>query len=143
MKPTNVVLPMNKSEIELLGDNHISTNTDTPLRKDAFDKSDEEKIHNIQYHFTQIMEELGLDLTDDSLSGTPYRVAKMYVNEIFNGLNPKNKPKASTFDNKYQRANSLPFSSVTKLITRRHSGACDDNFSDFLCNSTFVSPTKR
>ena len=79
---------MNKSEIELLGDNHISTNIDTPLRTDAFNKTDEEKIHNIQYHFTQIMEELGLDLTADSLSGTPDRVAKMYVNEIFYGLNP-------------------------------------------------------
>ena len=85
---------MNKEHLDLLGDNHISTSIDTPLRDDAFDKSDEEKIHNIQYNFTQIMEELGLDLTDDSLSGTPYSVAKMYVNEIFNGLDPKNKPKA-------------------------------------------------
>ena len=114
------MLTMNKSEIELLGDNHISTNTDTPLRKDAFDKSDEEKIHNIQYHFTQIMEELGLDLTDDSLSGTPYRVAKMYVNEIFNGLNPKNKPKASTFDNKYQYGEVLVEKNITLYSTCEH-----------------------
>jgi GTP cyclohydrolase I len=111
---------MNKSEIELLGDNHISTNIDTPLRKNAFHKSDEEKIHNIQYHFTQIMEELGLDLTDDSLSGTPHRVAKMYVNEIFNGLNPKNKPKASTFDNKYKYGEILVEKNITLYSTCEH-----------------------
>ena len=111
---------MNKEHLELLGDNHISTNIDTPLRNDAFDKSDEEKIQNIQYHFTQIMEELGLDLTDDSLSGTPYRVAKMYVNEIFNGLNPKNKPKAATFDNKYQYGEILVEKNITLYSTCEH-----------------------
>ena len=92
---------MNKENIELLGDCHVGTNTDTPLRADAFDKSDDEKISNIQGYFEKIMYELGLDLTDDSLSGTPYRVAKMYVKELFYGLDPKNKPKLSIFDNKY------------------------------------------
>ncbi|AUC23313.1 GTP cyclohydrolase I FolE [Polaribacter sejongensis] len=91
----------NKKEIEIVGDNHFSSSIRTPLRADAFDKSDEEKIENIQYHFKKIMEEMGLDLTDDSLSGTPYRVAKMYVKELFYGLNPVNKPKLSTFENKY------------------------------------------
>ncbi|EDM44492.1 GTP cyclohydrolase I [unidentified eubacterium SCB49] len=91
----------NKEQIENHGDNHISTSIKTPLRADAFDKSDDEKIKNIQHHFKMIMEEMGLDLTDDSLSGTPYRVAKMYVKELFYGLNPINKPKLSTFDNKY------------------------------------------
>ncbi|WP_165731190.1 GTP cyclohydrolase I FolE [Polaribacter sp. 20A6] len=91
----------NKKEIEIVGDNHFSSSIRTPLRADAFDKSDEEKIKNIQYHFKKIMEEMGLDLTDDSLSGTPYRVAKMYVKELFYGLNPVNKPKLSTFENKY------------------------------------------
>ena len=92
---------MDKLEMELLGDNHISTSAETPLRKDAFEKTDAQKIKAIEYYFAQILEELGLDLTDDSLSGTPYRVAKMYVKELFYGLDPKNKPKISLFDNKY------------------------------------------
>ena len=92
---------MDKLEMELLGDNHISTSTETPLRKDAFEKTDAQKIKAIEYYFALILEELGLDLTDDSLSGTPYRVAKMYVKELFYGLDPKNKPKISLFDNKY------------------------------------------
>lgn len=105
----NVVLEKNEmnmnkkliEQLEQLGDNHVATSVDTPLRDDAFLKSDDEKIAAIQFHFAKIMEELGLDLTDDSLSGTPYRVAKMYVKELFYGLNPKNRPKASTFENKY------------------------------------------
>lgn len=92
---------MNKEQLELIGDNHISTNVDTPLLENAFEKTDLEKIESVQKYFGKIMEELGLDLTDDSLSGTPYRVAKMYVKELFYGLNPSNKPKLSTFENKY------------------------------------------
>lgn len=88
-------------DIEAIGDMHISTNVETPLRKNAFFKSDEEKIEAIQHYFGKIMEELGLDLNDDSLSGTPYRVAKMYVKELFYGLDKKMKPKLSTFKNKY------------------------------------------
>lgn len=92
---------MEKEQIQLIGDDHIGTSIDTPLRDDAFTKSDDEKIKNITHHFSKIMDELGLDLTDDSLSGTPYRVAKMYVKELFYGLDPKNKPNLSTFNNKY------------------------------------------
>lgn len=92
---------MKKKEIENMGDNHISSNIETPFHKDAFKKSDDEKIKVIEKHFGKIMHELGLDLEDDSLSGTPYRFAKMYVKELFYGLNPKNKPRLSTFDNKY------------------------------------------
>lgn len=92
---------MNKEEVELIGDNHVASSIETPLIATAFDKSDEEKIESIQVHFRRIMEELGLEVSDDSLSGTPYRVAKMYVKELFYGLNPKNKPKLSTFENKY------------------------------------------
>ena len=88
-------------EIELRGDEHASNTVDTPIRADAFLKSDESKIEAIEWHFSKIMEELGLDMTDDSLSGTPYRVAKMYVKELFYGLNPVNKPKVSTFENSY------------------------------------------
>ncbi len=75
---------------------------ETPLRPDAFDLSDAEKKEKIAFHFKEIMETLGLDLTDDSLQGTPKRVAKMYVEEIFSGLNPKNKPKIALFENKYK-----------------------------------------
>ena len=89
--------------IESQGDDHFWTgNTATPLRSDAFVLSDEEKIAQISEKFESIMQTLGIDLTDDSLKGTPHRVAKMYVKELFGGLNPANKPKVSTFDNKYQ-----------------------------------------
>ena len=91
-----------KVQIEIEGDNHIMTSIETPMRHDAFEKSDEEKIVIIQDCFAVIMETLGLDLNDDSLKGTPYRVAKMYVQEIFSGLNPANKPQVSVFDNKYE-----------------------------------------
>jgi GTP cyclohydrolase I len=88
--------------IDEIGDEHVSTSVDTPLRKDAFNRSDAEKIEQIAQHFGQIMDILGLDLTDDSLSGTPQRVAKMYVQEIFSGLNPANFPDVKLFENKYQ-----------------------------------------
>lgn len=104
---------MNKEQIEILGDNHMSTSIETPLRLDAFEKPDHEKIKNIQHHFGKIMEELGLDLSDDSLSGTPYRFAKMYVKELFCGLNPKNKPKISTFQNKYGYKKMLVEQNIT------------------------------
>lgn len=104
---------MNKEQIEIIGDNHISSNVETPLLSTAFDKSDDEKIEAIQYHFARIMEELGLDLSDDSLSGTPYRFAKMYVKELFYGLNPKNKPKLSVFDNKYDYKKMLVEQNIT------------------------------
>ena len=97
----NAVEKMEKEQLEFIGDNHISTNVETPLRHDAFVKSDQQKIEAIQKYFAKIMEELGLDLTDDSLSGTPYRFAKMYVKELFYGLDPSKKPKISTFNNKY------------------------------------------
>lgn len=89
-------------KIEELGDEHIGTSYDTPMRKDAFDLDDDAKIEKIQEHFRSIMDIMGLDLTDDSLQGTPYRVAKMYVKEIFSGLNPENRPDIKLFDNKYK-----------------------------------------
>ncbi|UJH67189.1 GTP cyclohydrolase I [Muricauda sp. SCSIO 65647] len=92
---------MDKSQIEAMGDHHVATSVETPMRSDAFHRTDEEKIKRIRFHFSKIMEELGLDLTDESLSGTPYRFAKMYVKELFYGLDPQNKPKISTFPNIY------------------------------------------
>lgn len=85
-----------------IGDDHLSETAETPIRKDAFDLSDEEKIEIIRQHFKAIMDTLGLDTEDESLSGTPDRVAKMYVKEIFRGLNPENKPVARKFSNKYE-----------------------------------------
>lgn len=87
--------------LDLLGDQHLSSSLETPMRDDAFRLNDEEKVLKIAAHFREIMETLGLDLTDDSLQGTPMRVAKMYVKEIFSGLNPANKPEVRLFDNKY------------------------------------------
>ncbi|MEN9968451.1 MAG: cyclohydrolase FolE [Bacteroidota bacterium] len=88
--------------IDEMGDEHVSTSVETPLRSDAFVLSDDQKIEQIAQHFGQIMDILGLDRTDDSLSGTPKRVAKMYVQEIFSGLNPANFPDVKLFENKYQ-----------------------------------------
>ena len=87
--------------IDIIGEEHIGTSLETPLREDAFAMSDELKIENIQHHFKEIMHILGLDLTDDSLKRTPHRVAKMYVKEVFNGLNPASKPDVKLFENKY------------------------------------------
>jgi GTP cyclohydrolase I len=108
-KETLLNIRLNGDKIELsdilideIGDNHVSTSVDTPMRDDAFKKTDAEKIAEIETHFRAIMETLGLDLTDDSLKGTPHRVAKMYVQEIFSGLNPANKPDIALFENKYK-----------------------------------------
>ena len=87
---------------ENIGEDHVLTSINTPLVKDAFAKSDAEKIEIIKGHFEKIMETLGLDLNDDSLAGSPERVAKMYVAEIFSGLNPLNEPKVSLFENSYK-----------------------------------------
>ena len=88
--------------IDEMGDEHVSTSVETPLRADAFDLNDEEKIDQIAVHFAKIMDVLGLDRNDDSLQGTPRRVAKMYVKEIYSGLNPANFPDIKLFENKYK-----------------------------------------
>lgn len=106
--------------IDDIGDEHISTSYDTPLRADAFNLSDTEKMKRIAFHFREIMETLGLDLTDDSLSGTPERVAKMYIKEIFSGLDPKNLPKIALFDNKYQYKEMLVEKNITFYSNCEH-----------------------
>lgn len=75
--------------------------------------SDDEKIEIIRFHFAKIMETLGLDLSDDSLMGTPQRVAKMYVKEIFRGLSPNARPKMSLFENKYAYKKMLVEKDIT------------------------------
>ncbi len=109
-----------KLTIDEIGDEHISTSYDTPLRQDAFDITDDEKISRIAFHFREIMETLGLDLTDDSLSGTPNRVAKMYVQEIFNGLDPKNMPRVALFENKYRYNEMLVEKNITFYSNCEH-----------------------
>ena len=96
-----------------IGDQHVATSVDTPLRPDAFLMDDDEKMDKIEHHFREIMHTLGLDLTDDSLNGTPRRVAKMYVKEIFQGLNPKNRPSITLFDNVYQYNEMLVERNIT------------------------------
>ncbi|MCA6073538.1 GTP cyclohydrolase I FolE [Fulvivirga sedimenti] len=100
-------------KIDEYGEDHMGSSYDTPMRDDAFDLTDKEKIQKIEKHFTEIMQVLGLDLTDDSLKGTPHRVAKMYVTEVFSGLNPMNKPSVTLFDNKYRYDQMLVEKDIT------------------------------
>ena len=111
---------MNDEIVDSIGDNHIATSAKTPLRDDAFEISDEEKIEKIQESVKDILHTLGMDLTDDSLKGTPKRVAKAYVNELFMGLNPKNMPKASTFDNNYNYGEMLVEKNIIVYSTCEH-----------------------
>jgi GTP cyclohydrolase IA len=111
---------LEKELFELLGDEHQMTSAETPLRPDAFDKSDEEKMTTIEKHFKIIMEEMGLDMTDDSLKGTPHRVAKMFIQEIFSGLNPANKPKISVFENSYHYDKMLVEANISFNSTCEH-----------------------
>ena len=111
---------METKQIELIGDNHEHFSIETPLRENAFDKSNFEKIKTIENHFRIILDELGLDLNDDSLKGTAYRVAKMYVDEIFGGLDPRNKPKISLFENKYNYNKMLIEKNINLNTTCEH-----------------------
>ena len=114
------ILDAVRKKIEDEGDNHILSNIDTPITEDAFELSDDEKIIKIEKHFKEIMEVLGLDLTDDSLKGTPYRVAKMYVKEMFSGLNPDNKPAVSLFENKYEYDEMIVEKNITFYSNCEH-----------------------
>jgi len=111
---TNVITP------DLIGEEHIATSLETPLRADAFEMDDDLKIKRIEKHFTEIMHILGLDLNDDSLAGTPHRVAKMYVKEVFNGLDPANKPEVKLFENKYQYNEMLIEKNITLFSYCEH-----------------------
>lgn len=109
-----------EERIDEIGENHIGTSATTPLRDDAFDISDKEKIARIQENVKDILETLGMDLTDDSLKGTPKRVAKAFVNELFMGLNPENQPKASTFNNTYNYGEMLVEKNIVVYSTCEH-----------------------
>jgi GTP cyclohydrolase I len=107
-------------QIDEMGDQHVMTTIETPMREDAFLLSDEEKIEQIEEKFRDIMNIMGLDLTDDSLQGTPHRVAKMYIKEIFSGLNPANKPAVKLFENKYQYKEMLVERNITFYSNCEH-----------------------
>ncbi|MBM3428579.1 MAG: GTP cyclohydrolase I FolE [Bacteroidetes bacterium] len=107
-------------QIDEMGNQHVMTSIETPMRADAFDLSEEEKIEKIEQHFAAIMDTLGLDRTDDSLSGTPHRVAKMYVKEIFSGLLPENRPDIKLFENKYQYNEMLVEKNITFFSNCEH-----------------------
>lgn len=105
---------------EEIGNDHQMTNAVTPLRADAFELSDEEKIEKISQNFREIMHTLGLDLNDESLAGTPRRVAKMYVQELFSGLNPENMPAVTLFDNNYKFSEILVERDITFYSNCEH-----------------------
>lgn len=110
----------NEDIFDEIGDNHISTNVNNPLRPDAFDISDDEKIALIKNDVASILTTLGMDLSDDSMKGTPNRVAKMFVKEIFGGLNPNKKPSSSTFENNYKYGEMLVEKNITLYSTCEH-----------------------
>jgi GTP cyclohydrolase I len=107
-------------QIDEMGDQHVMTTIETPMRADAFLLSDDEKIAQIEEKFRDIMNIMGMDLTDDSLQGTPHRVAKMYIKEIFSGLNPANKPAVKLFENKYQYKEMLVERNITFYSNCEH-----------------------
>jgi len=111
---------LNSFSIAEVGDDHLFTGLETPMKADAFKLSDDEKKQRIAILFEEIMGVMGLDLTDDSLKGTPKRVAKMYIDEIFSGLNPANKPKVALFDNKYQYNQMLVEKNITFYSNCEH-----------------------
>lgn len=119
---TNHLTPANSRNLvhEMIGDNHVATSLETPLREDAFALSDDQKMVLIEDKFRDIMNILGLDLNDDSLNGTPHRVAKMFVKEIFAGLNPENKPKISVFENKFKYGEMLVERNININSTCEH-----------------------
>lgn len=120
MKETINLNGLTTLSVEEIGDEHLFTSIETPLKKNAFALSDSEKKVKIASLFGEIMDTLGLDLSDDSLRGTPERVAKMYVEEIFSGLNPQNKPKIALFDNKYQYNQMLLEKNITFYSNCEH-----------------------
>jgi GTP cyclohydrolase I len=111
---------LNGFTIDDIGDDHLYTGLETPMKKAAFEMTNAEKKERISILFSEIMDVLGLDLTDDSLKGTPDRVAKMYIEEIFSGLDPKNKPKIALFDNKYQYHQMLVEKDITFYSNCEH-----------------------
>lgn len=109
----NIIKQTQINETDEVGENHFFTTIETPLRSDAFKIDDDLKIELIEKNFREIMHILGLDLNDESLKDTPKRVAKMYVKEVFSGLNPENKPKTTIFNNNFKFKEMLVEKDIT------------------------------
>lgn len=107
-------------DVEDFFDSHFMMGKKTPLRPDAFSLSDDEKITKITAHFEDILNTLGLDLTDDSIKGTPKRVAKTYVCELFGGLSLQKMPSLSTFKNSYAYDQMLVEKNIVVYSTCEH-----------------------
>lgn len=116
----SILMTTNTNNFDEIGDDHFSNSATNPVRTDAFDLTDDEKIESIKKDVAQILTTLGMDLTDDSLKGTPNRVAKMFVKEIFGGLNPSKKPSSSTFENNYKYGEMLVEKNITLYSTCEH-----------------------
>ncbi|WP_396179075.1 GTP cyclohydrolase I FolE [Flavobacterium sp.] len=110
----------NKDLQDEIGNNHIATSAENPVRKDAFELTDDQKIALIKDDVERILQTIGMDLTDDSIQGTPNRVAKMFVQELFSGLDPSKKPKSSTFENNYKYGEMLVEKNITVYSTCEH-----------------------
>lgn len=116
MKPNETLLNIaenNRALLEALDYEHNWNGLSTPMSQNAHELSATEKIEKIKGHFKEIMETLGMDLTDESLQDTPKRVAKMFVNEVFKGLNPDNKPEIKLFENKFKYKEMLVERDIT------------------------------
>lgn len=100
-------------KLNIMIDKKLNANIETPMRVGAFDINDDLKIEIIEDYFYKIMHTLGLNLEDDSLKKTPHRVAKMFVKEVFSGLNPLNKPEIKLFENKYMYNEMLVEKNIT------------------------------
>ena len=120
MRQKETMLSTQQTNPEDTPTKHLAAIYETPMRPDAFDMDDAEKIAIISEHFYAIMHTLGLDMEDDSLKGTPYRVAKMYIKEIFSGLNPANKPIPRLFENKYKYEEMLVEKDITFYSNCEH-----------------------
>lgn len=116
----NQKIELNGLDFEEVGNDHLSTGLETPMKKGAFNLTDAQKKERIAHLFAEIMDVMGLDLTDDSLKGTPSRVAKMYIDEIYSGLNPNNKPKVALFENKYKYNHMLVEKNITFYSNCEH-----------------------
>jgi GTP cyclohydrolase I len=120
VKTTNPIEKVFNERAEAMGNHHLGSGLETPLRDDAFDLSDDEKMELIEENFFNILHTLGMDLNDDSLKDTPRRVAKMFVKEIFQGLNPVNMPEISVFENGYEYSRMLVEKNITVKSTCEH-----------------------
>lgn len=103
---------------KLVKDALESRGLETPMRPNNIGR--DEKKQKIEHHMREILNLLELDLTDDSLEETPHRIAKMYVDEIFSGLNYENFPKITVIENKMNVSEMVCVKDITVTSTCEH-----------------------